>query len=61
MDAALAALGWPREWTELYTYDLALNSLKERLGQEAVADLMAQGSTMNAEQAIDEALRRARA
>lgn len=56
VDARLAALGAPRQFTEQQEYLRVLEALTRTFDQDALATRMAYGSTMTEESAINEAL-----
>ncbi len=58
VDARLQAIGSARMYIYEQGYDLAVASLREVIGADAVARFMAEGATMTQEQAVEEALER---
>jgi predicted ATPase/class 3 adenylate cyclase len=54
--ASLGRTSTPREWTEQQEYDAMLPMLKEKLGEERAAELLARGGELNEEQAAADAL-----
>ncbi len=54
-DARLAALGSPRDHVDLDRRDRVLTVLRDRLGADTVAKLMAAGAAMTEEQVVEEA------
>jgi len=56
VDAALAKLAAPREFTELGEYKLLISGLSESLGPDALAKLMKDGGGWSEERAVAEAL-----
>jgi predicted ATPase len=56
VNARIAAFGVPRQYTEQQEYDRASRSLREALGREEYADLIASGAVMTEDQAIEVAL-----
>jgi hypothetical protein len=55
-DARLAALEAAREYTERQEYDKLVHALREALGEDELAKLMAEGSTWTEDHAVAEAL-----
>jgi hypothetical protein len=55
VDARLEALASGRDFIERPQYERVLAVLRETLGSDALAKLMAAGATMNADQAVEEA------
>jgi hypothetical protein len=56
VDAQLAALEALREYTEQRQYDNVLPSLRDALGADECARLMAEGGTWSEDQAVAEAM-----
>jgi predicted ATPase/class 3 adenylate cyclase len=56
VDARLSALEGLREYTEQQEYDKMLPALRDALGADGLAELMAEGSTWSEDQAVAEAM-----
>ncbi len=56
VDARIAAMGSARKPLDQPVYDRALSALRDEIGSETVARLMAEGSVMTEERAVEEAL-----
>ena len=56
VDARLASMGSVRPYAPAQQYETMLGMLRDAMGSDGVARLMADGSTMTEEQAVEEAL-----